>query len=77
MRVAAVATYGGAARNPVLLARPTWPEVAELAQGDAGARAWLRAHPDDVVEVPCDGTGSAADVDTPDDLTALLAARPT
>ena len=73
---AAVATYAGAARNPVLLARPTWPAVAELAQGDAGARAWLRAHPDAVIEVPCDGTGSAADIDTPDDLTALLAVRP-
>ncbi len=72
---AAVATYDGAPRNPVLLARRTWAGVAELAQGDAGARAWLRAHPADVVEVPCDGTGSAADIDTPDDLTTLLAAR--
>lgn len=71
---AAVATYDGQARNPVLLARETWPAVAALAQGDAGARAWLRAHRDQVVEVVCDGTGCPADVDTPDDLTALLAA---
>ena len=71
---AAVATYGGAARNPVLLDRDTWPAVSALAQGDAGARAWLRASPDQVVEVACDGTGSPADVDTPADLAALLAA---
>ena len=70
--VAAVATYGGQARNPVLLDRSTWPAVASLAQGDAGARAWLRAHPGEVTEVPCDGTGSPADVDTREDLASLL-----
>ena len=70
---AAVATYGGKQRNPVLLARGTWLQVAALAVGDTGARPWLRAHPDLVVEVPCDGTGSPFDVDTPDDLAALEA----
>ena len=33
------------------------------------ARSLLAAH--DVVEVPCDGTGDATDVDTPADLAAL------
>jgi nicotine blue oxidoreductase len=68
---AAVATYDGAPRNPVLLSRPVWAEVAAAAAGDTGARGWLRAHPDRVTTVPCDGTGSPADVDTPADLTAL------
>ena len=71
--VAAVATYAGKPRNPVLLARSTWPEVAELAVGDAGARPWLRAHPDLVVDVPCDDTGGPEDIDTPSDLAALEA----
>ena len=71
--VAAVATYGGRARNPVLLARATWPAVAALAVGDTGARPWLRANPDLVVEVACDGTGNPHDVDTPADLAALEA----
>lgn len=71
--VAAVATYGGKQRNPVLLARATWPDVAAAAKGDTGARPWLRAHPELVVEVPCDGTGSPFDVDTPADLAALEA----
>jgi CTP:molybdopterin cytidylyltransferase MocA len=66
--VAAVATYDGHPRNPVLLDRSVWEEVAAAASGDAGARAWLRAHPDRVTAVPCDGTGSAYDIDTPDDL---------
>jgi len=70
-REAAVATYGGEPRNPVLLPRAIWSDVAALAAGDVGARAWLRAHPDRVVAVPCDDTGSAADVDTRDDLARL------
>lgn len=71
--VAAVATYGGAPRNPVLLRREVWAEVAAAATGDAGARTWLRAHPDRVTAVPCDGTGSPVDLDTPADLAALAA----
>ena len=69
--VAAVATYAGRHRNPVLLDRSVWADVAALAEGDAGARSWLRAHPDLVTAVPCDDTGSARDVDTPADLAAL------
>lgn len=71
--VAAVATYGGRPRNPVMLSRRTWDEVAALAEGDAGARPWLRTHPELVVEVACDDTGTAHDVDTPADLRALEA----
>jgi CTP:molybdopterin cytidylyltransferase MocA len=68
---AAVATYGGRPRNPVLLTEAVWHDVAALAVGDVGARAWIRAHPGRVVEVPCDDTGSPTDVDTADDLALL------
>ena len=34
----AVATYNGQPRTPVLLTRTHWPEVAEMAVGDVGAR---------------------------------------
>jgi CTP:molybdopterin cytidylyltransferase MocA len=71
--VAAVATYDGKPRNPVVLDRSIWAEVRAAAIGDVGARDWLRRHPDDVVEVPCDGTGDPTDIDTPTDLTALEA----
>jgi CTP:molybdopterin cytidylyltransferase MocA len=69
--VAAVAAYDGQPRNPVLLDRSTWVEVAAGATGDEGARTWLRSHPELVVAVDCTGTGSPADLDTPQDLHEL------
>lgn len=71
----AVAAYGGAPRNPVLIAREHLAEVAALAEGDVGARPFLRAHPELVTAVPCDDVGDPADVDTPDDLCRLLEGR--
>jgi nicotine blue oxidoreductase len=68
---AAVATYDGAPRNPVLLPATTWTDAAGSAVGDRGARAWLRAHPGEVSEVPCDDVGSADDIDTAADLRRL------
>jgi molybdenum cofactor cytidylyltransferase/nicotine blue oxidoreductase len=64
----AVATYAGVRRNPVLIARPLWPRVAEL-RGDVGARALM--HEGTVTEVDCTDTGSPADVDTAEDLERL------
>jgi CTP:molybdopterin cytidylyltransferase MocA len=73
--VAAVASYGGEPGHPVLFAQAVLADVAASVSGDAGARAWLRAHPDRVTAVPCDGTGYALDLDSPDDLAAASAAR--
>lgn len=70
---AIVATYEGQPRNPVLLRRRVWAEVAAQVKGDVGARAWLRAHPDVVRQVPCDDAGSPRDVDTVADLAAVRA----
>jgi nicotine blue oxidoreductase len=64
----AVAAYDGKPRNPVLIAREHWDRVLELATGDTGARPFLRAHPELVTLVECGDTGSAYDVDTPEDL---------
>ena len=74
--VAAVATYDGRPRNPVLLDRTTWAGVAEAASGDDGARTWLRAHPDLVTAVDCTDVGAPDDLDTPQDLEALRHAPP-
>jgi CTP:molybdopterin cytidylyltransferase MocA len=64
----AVATYGGKRGHPVLIGRPYFDAAMHLT-GDEGARSLLAAH--DVVEVACDGTGDATDIDTPADLAAL------
>jgi len=69
--VAAVATYDGRPRNPVLLARSTWQGVSAAATGDEGARGWLRAHPDLVLQVDCTDVGAPDDLDTPLDLTRM------
>ncbi len=75
----AVAGYHGRARNPVLLARGHWAGVLAAADGDTGARPYLRAHPGLVTLVECADIGRPDDVDTPEDLArvgALLSACP-
>ncbi|WP_433468545.1 nucleotidyltransferase family protein [Spirillospora sp. CA-128828] len=67
----AVATYGGAPRNPVLLSAEHFAGVAEAAVGDQGARGYLRAHPELVTPVPCDDVAAPDDIDTPEDMAAF------
>jgi CTP:molybdopterin cytidylyltransferase MocA len=64
----AVATYAGRRGHPVLLGRDHWTEVAARATGDSGARGFLAAHPDLVMEVPCEDVADGTDVDVPADL---------
>lgn len=60
-------------RNPVLLLRPAWSWVDEL-EGDHGLGGRIGVRPDQVLEVPVEGT--MPDIDTPADL-AILAAPET
>jgi CTP:molybdopterin cytidylyltransferase MocA len=73
----AVAAYDGKPRNPVLIARKHWPAVLELADGDTGARPFLRAHPELVALIECGDTGRPDDVDTPEDLARVRRAAAT
>jgi CTP:molybdopterin cytidylyltransferase MocA len=67
-----VAAYDGRRRNPVLIDRTHWAEVLATTTGDAGARPFLRAHPDLVTAVECGDTGRPDDIDTPEDLARAL-----
>ena len=67
----AVATYGGRPRNPVLFSHEVWPLLEAELSGDEGARPFLRQYPELVRQVPCEGIGDPADVDTAEDLRRL------
>jgi nicotine blue oxidoreductase len=63
-----VATYDGRRGHPVLLGRGHWAAISDGAVGDAGARAFMAARPELVVEVECGDVASGDDVDTAEDL---------
>jgi CTP:molybdopterin cytidylyltransferase MocA len=69
----AVAGYQGRPRNPVLIGRAHWAAAAAAAQGDAGARTFLRASPELVTAVECGDVGRPDDLDTPEDLLRIAA----
>ncbi len=62
---------GPRARHPMVFDAALAREAADLAEGDRGAREFLRRRPDLLDLVDCTALGSAADVDTPEDLHLL------
>jgi CTP:molybdopterin cytidylyltransferase MocA len=62
----AAATYHGKRGHPVLIGRDHWQGVHDSAEGDQGARAYLKRH--DVTEIPCEDVADGHDVDHPADL---------
>lgn len=69
-RPAIVPVYRYEQSNPVLFDRSLWPRLMSL-EGDTGAAALLRAHPEWVEEVRFDHL-PPRDVDTEDDVADLL-----
>ena len=61
------ATYAGERGHPILFAREHWGAVADSAQGDAGARNYLRGRTD-LAYVEVGDVASGMDVDRPEDL---------
>jgi molybdenum cofactor cytidylyltransferase/nicotine blue oxidoreductase len=56
-------TYDGEPGHPVLIGRDRWAGVAATAEGDRGARDYLRKHPHDLVE--CGDLATGLDHDLP------------
>jgi molybdenum cofactor cytidylyltransferase len=69
-----VATHEHTRGNPVLWAKPFFPEIA-LLSGDSGAKALLDAHEEQVCEIEA-GAAVLRDIDTPEALAALRDAAP-
>ncbi|MBV6700679.1 NTP transferase domain-containing protein [Kitasatospora aureofaciens] len=64
----AAAAYGGRRGHPVLIGARHFAEAAAGATGDAGARALLTAHADEIALVECADVAIPDDLDTPADL---------
>ncbi|MFI7102683.1 NTP transferase domain-containing protein [Streptomyces sp. NPDC050161] len=65
------AAYGGRRGHPVLFGADRWADIAASAEGDRGARAYLRRHASALTLVECGDIADAYDIDTPEDLRRL------
>ena len=65
------AAYDGERGHPVLFGREHWAGIAASANGDRGARAYLREHAAAVRLVECGDVAEAYDIDTEADLRHL------
>jgi nicotine blue oxidoreductase len=72
----AAASYGGRRGHPVLLGAAHWAGVAAGANGDRGARSYLRSHEEVLRLVECGDIATPDDIDTPDDLRLLNGPKP-
>ncbi|MFC9912838.1 NTP transferase domain-containing protein [Streptomyces sp. NPDC127197] len=65
------AAYDGVRGHPVLLGAAHWAGIAATATGDRGARAYLKAHEQEITLVECGDVARAFDIDTEADLVHL------
>ncbi|MFE0588267.1 NTP transferase domain-containing protein [Micromonospora echinospora] len=63
------ATYGGLRGYPMLFGRRHWAGIATLARADVGARPYLLAHKDLIVDIACDAVADGSRVDSPELMT--------
>jgi CTP:molybdopterin cytidylyltransferase MocA len=60
------ATYEGLRGYPMLFGRRHWPGIVTLSNADVGARPYLLAHKDEIVDIGCDGVADGSRVDSPE-----------
>lgn len=65
------AAYDGVRGHPVLFGAAHWAGIAATAQGDRGARAYLKEHRPEVTLVECGDVARPFDIDTEADLAHL------
>ncbi len=69
-----IPTHQGRRGHPTLFARPLFAEL-RAASLDQGARAVVRAHAEEILELPMEDDEILADLDTPEEYQAWLARR--
>ncbi|MEU5212472.1 nucleotidyltransferase family protein [Streptomyces sp. NPDC020742] len=67
----AAASYAGRRGHPVLFGAGRWADIAAAAEGDRGARTYLRDHAGELTLVECSDVAEPYDIDTPEDLPRL------
>lgn len=60
------ATYQGIRGYPMLFGRRHWSGISTLAKADVGARPYLLAHKDEIVDIACDTLADGSRVDSPE-----------
>lgn len=60
------ATYEGLRNYPMLFGRRHWPGIATLANADVGARPYLLAHKEEIVDISCDTVADGSRIDSPE-----------
>ena len=65
-----VPIYRGKRGTPTIISHKYYRQILNL-QGDVGARNFIKAHPDLILEVEVDDPLCFFDIDTPEDLTVL------
>ncbi|MEW2445230.1 nucleotidyltransferase family protein [Micromonospora marina] len=60
------ATYDGLRGYPMLFGRRHWSGIATLASADVGARPYLLAHKDQIVDIACDSVADGSRIDSPE-----------
>ncbi|MGW0605187.1 nucleotidyltransferase family protein [Streptomyces sp. NPDC002640] len=69
------AAYAGVRGHPVLFGAAHWPGITARAEGDQGARGYLRTRQAEIALVECADVADPYDVDTPADLARLRPGR--
>lgn len=64
------ATYEGLRSYPMLFGRRHWSGISTLANADVGARPYLLAHKDEILDIACDGVADGTRIETPESLAA-------